>query len=67
MKVKEVDITPDTSLLDKLRANLTPSESIGELVANCFDARNNEDKLNISIDLRGDTRIIDKEVYIGTH
>ena len=58
MKVKEVDITPDTSLLDKLRANLTPSESIGELVANCFDARNNEDKLNISIDLRGDSIIV---------
>lgn len=49
---------PSPRLMETIGAtNQTPQEAIGELVANCFDARYNNDKLEISIDLR-DNRII---------
>ena len=49
---------PSPRLMETIGAtNQTPQEAIGELVANCFDARNNKEKLEISIDLR-DNRII---------
>ena len=49
---------PSPRLMETIGAtNQTPQEAIGELVANCFDARNKEEKLEISIDLR-DNRII---------
>ena len=49
---------PSPRLMETIGAtNQTPQEAIGELVANCFDARYNEEKLEISIDLR-DNRII---------
>lgn len=49
---------PSPRLMETIGAtNQTPQEAIGELVANCFDARYKEEKLEISIDLR-DNRII---------
>ena len=49
---------PSPRLMETIGAtNQTPQEAIGELVANCFDARNKEERLEISIDLR-DNRII---------
>ena len=49
---------PSPRLMETIGAtNQSPQEAIGELVANCFDARNKEEKLEISIDLR-DNRII---------
>lgn len=49
---------PSPRLMETIGAtNQTPQEAIGELVANCFDARYKEEKLKISIDLR-DNRII---------
>ena len=38
--------------------NQSPQEAIGELVANCFDARCNKEKLHISIDMRGNRVIV---------
>ena len=58
MGQRKINIIPDPGLVTKLRANLTPPEAIGELVANCFDARINEEKLNISIDLRNDCIVV---------
>ncbi len=44
---------PSPRLMETIGAtNQTPKEAIGELVANCFDARLNDEKLNITIDLR---------------
>lgn len=49
---------PSPRLMETIGAtNQTPQEAIGELVANCFDARYKDEKLVISIDLR-DNRII---------
>lgn len=49
---------PSPRLMETIGAtNQSPQEAIGELVANCFDARFKGDKLNISIDLR-DNRIV---------
>ena len=49
---------PSPRLMETIGAtNQTPQEAIGELVANCFDARYKDEKLEISIDLR-DNRII---------
>ena len=49
---------PSPRLMETIGAtNQTPQEAIGELVANCFDARNKDEKLEITIDLR-DNRII---------
>ena len=49
---------PSPRLMETIGAtNQSPQEAIGELVANCFDARNKEEKLEISIDLR-ENRII---------
>lgn len=49
---------PSPRLMETIGAtNQTPQEAIGEIVANCFDARYKEEKLEISIDLR-DNRII---------
>ena len=49
---------PSPRLMETIGAtNQSPQEAIGELVANCFDARYNDEKLDISIDLR-DNRII---------
>ncbi len=49
---------PSPRLMETIGAtNQTAQEAIGELVANCFDARYDEEKLEISIDLR-DNHII---------
>ncbi len=41
---------PSPKLMEKIGAtNQTPAEAIGELVANCFDARYKNDKIEISI------------------
>ena len=50
---------PSPRLMETIGAtNQTPQEAIGELVANCFDARFKEEKLKISIDLRGNRIIV---------
>lgn len=50
---------PSPRLMETIGAtNQSPQEAIGELVANCFDARCNNSKLNISIDMRGDRIIV---------
>lgn len=50
---------PSPRLMETIGAtNQTAQEAIGELVANCFDARYNEEKLNITIDMRGDSIIV---------
>ena len=44
---------PSPRLMETIGAtNQKPAEAIGELVANCFDARYNDEKLNITIDMR---------------
>ena len=49
---------PSPRLMETIGAtNQSPQEAIGELVANCFDARYNDEKLNIIIDMR-DNQII---------
>ena len=58
MGTRVVKNYPSPRLMETIGAtNQTPQEAIGELVANCFDARYNEEKLDISIDLR-DNQII---------
>lgn len=58
MGTRVVKNYPSPRLMETIGAtNQTPQEAIGELVANCFDARNNGDKLQITIDLR-DNRIV---------
>lgn len=50
---------PSPRLMETIGAtNQTPQEAIGELVANCFDARCNKEKLHISIDMRNDRIIV---------
>lgn len=50
---------PSPRLMETIGAtNQSPKEAIGELVANCFDARFKNEKLNISIDLRGESIIV---------
>ena len=50
---------PSPRLMETIGAtNQTVQEAIGELVANCFDARNNNDKLRITIDMRGDSIVV---------
>ena len=46
---------PSPRLMETIGAtNQKPPEAIGELVANCFDARYGEEKLNIIIDMRNE-------------
>lgn len=50
---------PSPRLMETIGAtNQTPQEAIGELVANCFDARYKKEKLDISIDLRNNRIIV---------
>lgn len=50
---------PSPRLMETIGAtNQTPQEAIGELVANCFDARYKDEKLEISIDLRDNCIIV---------
>ena len=43
---------PSPRLMETIGAtNQKPAEAIGELVANCFDARNKDEKLLITIDM----------------
>lgn len=50
---------PSPRLMETIGAtNQTPQEAIGELVANCFDARYRNEKLDISIDLRNNRIIV---------
>ncbi len=50
---------PSPRLMETIGAtNQTPQEAIGEIVANSFDARYNQEKLSISIDLRNNRIII---------
>jgi hypothetical protein len=50
---------PSPRLMETIGAtNQKPQEAIGELVANCFDARCNKEKLHISIDMRNDRIIV---------
>lgn len=46
---------PSPRLMETIGAtNQKPNEAIGELVANCFDARLNDNKLTIYVDMRND-------------
>ena len=50
---------PSPILMETIGAtNQTPQEAIGELVANCFDARFKDEKLEITIDLRNNRIIV---------
>ena len=50
---------PSPRLMETIGAtNQSPHEAIGELVANCFDARIKNEKLEISIDLRNNCIIV---------
>lgn len=50
---------PSPRLMETIGAtNQSPQEAIGELVANCFDARCNKDKLHITVDMRGDSIVV---------
>ena len=53
MGTKTVKIYPSPRLMETIGAtNQSPAEAIGELVANCFDARYGDEKLDIIIDMR---------------
>ena len=44
---------PSPRLMETIGAtNQKPAEAIGELVANCFDARVDDNKINIIVDMR---------------
>jgi len=59
MGTRVVKNYPSPRLMETIGAtNQKPQEAIGELVANCFDARYNDDKLHISIDMRGDRIVV---------
>ena len=50
---------PSPRLMETIGAtNQSPQEAIGELVANCFDARYNGEKLEIFIDLRNERIVV---------
>ena len=50
---------PSPRLMETIGAtNQSPQEAIGELVANCFDARYKDEKLDISIDMRGNRIVV---------
>lgn len=50
---------PSPRLMETIGAtNQKPAEAIGELVANCFDARNNDEKLDIIIDMRNEKVVV---------
>lgn len=50
---------PSPRLMETIGAtNQSPQEAIGELVANSFDARYEDEKLQISIDMRNDQLVI---------
>ena len=50
---------PSPKLMEKIGAtNQLPQEAIGELVANCFDARYKDEKLEITIDMTGNEIIV---------
>lgn len=50
---------PSPRLMETIGAtNQKPAEAIGELVANSFDARNNDEKLKITIDLRNNQIVV---------
>ena len=53
MKSRVVKNYPSPRLMETIGAtNQTPPEAIGELVANCFDARVGDEKMQIVIDMR---------------
>ena len=60
-KVRTVHNYPSPRLVETIGAtNQSPAEAIGELVANSFDARLNQNKLNITVDMRnGKIAVID--------
>ena len=50
---------PSPRLMETIGAtNQSPQEAIGELVANCFNARFKDEKLEISIDMRGNRIVV---------
>lgn len=54
MGTRVVKNYPSPRLMETIGAtNQTPPEAIGELVANCFDARCGNEKLTITIDMCG--------------
>ena len=59
MGTRVVKNYPSPRLMETIGAtNQSPQEAIGELVANSFDARYNDEKLEITIDIRGKNIII---------
>lgn len=61
MGIRTVKNYPSPRLMETIGAtNQTPAEAIGELVANCFDARYGDEKLDVTIDMRsGKIAVID--------
>lgn len=59
MGKKVVKNYPSPRLMEKIGAtNQKPAEAIGELVANCFDARYKDEKLVITIDMRDEKIVV---------
>ena len=59
MGTRVVKNYPSPRLMETIGAtNQSPAEAIGELVANCFDARYKDEKLDITIDMRNDKIIV---------
>lgn len=59
MGTKIVKNYPSPRLMATIGAtNQSPAEAIGELVANCFDARYEDEKLNIIIDMRNSSVMV---------
>ena len=59
MSKRVVKNYPSPRLMETIGAtNQKPAEAIGELVANCFDARYNDEKLNITIDMRNGNIVV---------
>lgn len=59
MKKRVIKNYPSPRLMETIGAtNQKPAQAIGELVANSFDARNNDEKLNITVDLRNNQIVV---------
>ena len=59
MGIRIVKNYPSPRLMETIGAtNQKPSEAIGELVANCFDARVSDDKMEIFVDLRSEKIVV---------
>ena len=59
MERKIVKNYPSPRLMETIGAtNQSPPEAIGELVANCFDARVKDEKLRILVDMRDDKILV---------